>query len=67
MRKCELLFSASKYKNWHFGGNLARSNIIKVRILYNLATQLLENFLHNVLKQIYTRMFVAGLFLTEEN
>lgn len=47
-------------------GSLAQSNKIKDRIIYNPGTILLENFLHNVLMQIYTRMLIAALFLTEK-
>lgn len=48
-------------------GSLAQSNKVKDRIIYNPGTILLENFLYNVLMQIYARMLIAALFLTEKN
>lgn len=48
-------------------GRLAQSNKINDRITYNPGTILLEKFLYNVLMQIYTRMLIAALFLTEKN
>lgn len=44
------------------GGNLAQSNKIKDRILYNPVTVLLEYFLHNMVMQIYTRVLTAASF-----
>lgn len=43
-------------------GSLAQPNKIKDRIIYNPGTMLLENFLYNVLMQIYTKMLIAALF-----